>query len=80
MPAAAAICGVDADVPAPSMSTIAEQLISAHGAFGVNAAIAVAILLSGPQFPCIVLNGRPRTGLRFAITPQAAMTRRNRAG
>src|SRR5262245_14761693 len=47
--AAAAICGVAEDVPAPSISTMAPQLISAHDEFGVYAASAESfILLCGP--------------------------------
>ena len=63
------------------MSTMPRQPILAQLMFGVNADIAVAILLAGPQLPCIVPERQAvvRAG-GSAITPQAAMTRRKRAG
>ncbi|GAO03552.1 hypothetical protein PSR1_02436 [Anaeromyxobacter sp. PSR-1] len=78
--AAAATCGVADDVPAPFMSTTCGAPISAHGMLGVKAASAVAILLGGPQQPCIFPVGRPKYGRQFAMIPQAAMTRPKRAG
>ena len=46
--AAAATCGVAAEVPWPSKSMISLQPHRAHGTFGVGAAMAVFILGSGP--------------------------------
>ncbi len=56
--AAAATCGVALEVPAPSRSTTFPAPCSAHGMLGVKAAMAVAILLAGPQLPCIFRIGR----------------------
>jgi hypothetical protein len=55
--AAAAICGVAEDVPAPLRRTCSGQPYTAHGMFGVYAPSAYCMTLSGPKFPSIVRPG-----------------------
>src|SRR4026209_2208078 len=57
--AAAATCGVAAEVPSPFNRTIDAQPNRAQGMFGVYAAIAAFIADSGPKLPSRVVPVRP---------------------
>jgi hypothetical protein len=75
--AAAAICGVADEVPAPCKDTLSVVPNCAHGILGEYAETAVFIKARGPKLPCISVSCVPQAllhGRWSNVTPQAATT------